>query len=123
MRSTFALVIVLALALLAPPATAPIAAAATTDATSIQARIGSRGFGRPVYRSPARRYPRGYPYRRRGAGSGFFGNVLKGLGIAYLVHMLFGWGGGGGSPFGLLLFVALLAWLFTRRRRRARYGY
>jgi hypothetical protein len=43
--------------------------------------------------------------------------VLKALGIAYLVHALFGWGGGG-SPFGMLLLVALTLWVATRRTRR-----
>jgi uncharacterized membrane protein len=75
------------------------------------------GLGRPGYRSPARRTPRGYPYRTR-RNTGFLRGVLQGLGIAWLVHALFGWGGGGGSPFGLLLIVAVIAWLVTRRRRQ-----
>jgi hypothetical protein len=49
---------------------------------------------------------------------GFFGSVLRALGIAYLVHMLFGWGPGGGSPFGLLIVLGVVLWLATRRRRR-----
>jgi len=42
--------------------------------------------------------------------------VLELLGIAYLVHLLFGWGAGG-SPFGLLLLGAFALWVVTRRRR------
>ena len=42
------------------------------------------------------------------------------LGIAYLAHLLFGLGGGG-SPFGLFLLVAIVLWLVSRRRRRLAY--
>src|SRR4051794_1338068 len=121
-----ALAIVLAAALpltaLSIPAPARAATATATVQTS-QARLGSR-FGRrtPVtrYRSPVRTrspYTRGY---RRSPFHGFFGGVLKALGIAYLVHALFGWGGGG-HPFGLLLLAAIVLWLATRRRRRVIY--
>ena len=48
---------------------------------------------------------------------GFFRGVLQALGLAYLFHVLFGWGAGG-SPFGLLLLAALILFLVTRRRRR-----
>jgi hypothetical protein len=46
--------------------------------------------------------------------------MLKVLGIAYLAHLLFGWGAGG-SPFGLLILGAVILWLATRRRRRPAY--
>ena len=49
-----------------------------------------------------------------------FGGFLKVLGIAYLAHLLFGLGGGG-SPFGLFLLVAIVLWLVSRRRRRLAY--
>jgi hypothetical protein len=71
------------------------------------------GFGtrRPAARPPVRRRPL---FRH-----GFFNSVLRALGIAYLVHLLFGWGAGGGSPFGLLLVLGVvLLWLSARRRRR-----
>ena len=88
------------------------------------ARFG-RGTG---YRSSARsRYGRSRSNRRasrpyRPRVGHFFGNVLRALGIAYLFHMIFGWGGGGGSPFGLFLVLGLIAWVLTRRRRRARWN-
>jgi hypothetical protein len=46
-----------------------------------------------------------------------FRGVLQALGIAYLAHLLFGWGGGG-SPLGLLLLLGLVLWMATRSRRR-----
>jgi len=70
------------------------------------------------------RYPSRYrtrSYRRPRSGIGrFFGGVLKFLGVAYLVNMLFGWGSGG-SPLGLIVLVALIALLMTRRPRRRVY--
>ena len=97
--------------------TRPVAAA---HVPTTQARFGSRGFGRraPVYRP---RYRTPYrPAYRRSPFHGFFRGVLHGLGIAFLLHALFGWGGGG-SPFGLLLLAGLVLWLFTRPRRRRVY--
>jgi hypothetical protein len=84
-----------------------------------QARLGGFRFGRraPVYRS---RYRSRSPFRpayRRSPFHGFFRGVLRLVGIAYLMHLMFGWGAGG-SPFGLLLLGALVLWMFTRRRRR-----
>jgi predicted lipid-binding transport protein (Tim44 family) len=106
------------------PSVAPAAAAKRSAAATNQARIGGRGFGsrrptfgsrRPSVRRPAARRPfRPRPLFRHG----FFGSVLRALGIAYLVHLLFGWGAGGGSPFGLLLVIGFVLWLATRRRRR-----
>ena len=79
-------------------------------------RVGRRPSFGSRYRSPryGSRYGRPHPFR------GLGGSILRALGLAYLFHMLFGWGGGG-SPFGLLLLVALIAWLVTRRRRRYSY--
>lgn len=114
-----------------PPRAALGAASARVapmGARVVLARLG-RGFGgRSGYRSRARDpYGRSRSSRRaarpyRPRIGHFFGNVLRALGIAYLVQALFGWGGGGGSPFGLLLVLGLLTWLVTRRRRRARWA-
>jgi hypothetical protein len=94
--------------------------AAAVHVTTNQARFGARGFGRrlPVFRSRTR-----YGYRpvyRRSPWHGVFRGVLRAIGLAYLFHVLFGWGAGG-SPFGLLLLAALVLWIATRagRRRRA----
>jgi hypothetical protein len=116
----------------AAPAGASVAGATVrVGATAehvVLARLG-RGFrGGSRYRSDRARGPYGRsrsnrraarPYRPR-IGH-FFGNVLRALGIAYLLHALFGWGAGGGSPFGLLVVLAFVTWLVTRRRRRARW--
>lgn len=108
----------------AAPSVAPAATQKQSPAGAKQARIGGRGFGsrrptfgsrRPSVRRPAVRRPvRRRPLFRHG----FFGSVLRALGIAYLVHMLFGWGPGGGSPLGLLIVIGVVMWIATRRRRR-----
>jgi predicted lipid-binding transport protein (Tim44 family) len=91
-----------------------------------QAR-GGRGFGRSGSRpSFGRRSRPGAgarpsarrPARRPRVGRGLFNGLLRALGIAYLIHLLFGWGPGGGSPLGLLLILGVVLWLVTRRRRR-----
>src|SRR4051794_21905809 len=132
MRMTRTHVLIVTVLLALAPATglaaAPVGAAAATtpQATANQARIGGRGFGRsgrspifgrrrPSVRRPAVRRPIN---RRPLFRHGFFGSMLRALGIAYLVHMLFGWGAGGGSPFGLLIVLGVVLWLATRRRRR-----
>jgi hypothetical protein len=115
-------VLVLALAGVLAVGSAPAHAAVRgTDARpqTSQARLGGFRFGRraPVYRP---RYGTRSPFRpayRRSPFHGFFRGVLRLVGIAYLMHLVFGWGAGG-SPFGLLLLCALVLWLFTRRRRR-----
>jgi hypothetical protein len=111
----------------AAPPTAAAATAKPGPGAANEARIGGRGFGgsgrggifgrsrRPSVRRPAVRRPIN---RRPLFRHGFFGSVLRALGIAYLVHMLFGWGAGGGSPFGLLIVLGVILWLATRRRRR-----
>lgn len=114
----------------AAPASATAAPAPSAGVTTVTAPAGAllaRGFGSRGYRSRGygRRYgtPRrtyGRPYRR-GIGRGFFGGVLKALGIAYLFHMLFGWGSGGGSPIMLFVLLGLFMWFVTRRRRRPQY--
>jgi hypothetical protein len=97
----------------------PVAAAKVN-----QARFGGggRGFGRGTFRSrpryPSSRYRRS-PYRAR---PHFGRRILQALGIAYLAHMLFGWGAGGGSPFGLLLVLGLILFMVSRRRRRVMYS-
>jgi uncharacterized membrane protein len=105
---------------------APAVAAAPAPSAAVvhtgQARLGGRGFG------GLRSRPRAYPSRRYSPrrfarphlGRRLFGGFLKVLGIAYLAHLLFGLGGGG-SPFGLFLLVAIVLWLVSRRRRRPAY--
>jgi uncharacterized membrane protein len=103
----------------------PAVASATPKAARVQttqARLGGRSFFRraPAYRD--RRWSR-TPYRRAYRPSpfrGFFGGLLKLMGLAYLAHLLFGWGAGG-SPFGLFMLAAVILWLATRRRRRPVY--
>ena len=99
---------------------APAAAAGVTALRPAPGTAAFRLRSRPSYRynrpSYGSRY-RGYGYGRRGLFHGFGGTILKGLGIAYLFHAVFGWGAGGGSPFGLLIVLAFVAWLVTRRRR------
>jgi predicted lipid-binding transport protein (Tim44 family) len=117
MSKHFGLLSILFSALALAPAAPAVAA---PKVPSVQAaRIGGRAFGRPRYttryRSPYRR-TYGRPYRSPFHGLG--GAILKGLGLAYLFHALFGWGAGGGSPFGLLLLVAILAYVAGRARRR-----
>lgn len=106
-------------------AATPVAAGAagpTPPPLAARGFRGGRGYGYG-YRSPrgSSRYNR-YNRGRRGPNIGrFFGNVLRWLGIAYLFHLLFGWGAGGGSAFGLLLLLALVGgviWLVSRSRRR-----
>jgi MYXO-CTERM domain-containing protein len=108
---------------------APAAAAAPVRlpigaAKANQARFGGgRGFGRGTFRSrpryPSSRRYRPSPFRSRPHfGRRLFRGVLQALGIAYLAHLLFGLGAGGGSPFGLLLVLGLILLLATRRRRR-----
>jgi hypothetical protein len=102
------------------PAAAPAAAVAAPSAPSVQiqqSRLG--GFrARPSFGSRYRARPYRRPYSRSYRRPSLFRGVLQALGIAYLFHMLFGWGAGGGSPFGLLFVGAFLFWLFTRSRRR-----
>src|SRR4051794_38008893 len=105
----------------ATPAGAPVAVAKVN-----QARFGGgRGFGRPTYRSrprftPTSRYRRS-PFRARPHfGRRLFRGFLQALGIAYLAHMLFGWGGGG-SPLGLLLLLGVVVWMVSRASRRRRH--
>jgi hypothetical protein len=107
----------------AAPATAS-ASSATAQGAANQSRLG-RGFGSrrsPSFGSRSRyrsRYPT-RPYRRPFGVRRFFGGVLKVLGMAYLFHLLFGWGAGG-SPFGLLLLLGIVVLLASRRRRRPLY--
>src|SRR3954453_3122253 len=109
---------------------APSVAASTPAAVHVpsqQARIGLRGFGRPSpAMSPRSRprspYGRSY-YRRTSPFHGLGGSILRWLGIAYVFHLLFGIGAGGGSPFGLLILVALIAFMVGRMRRPRSYSY
>jgi len=104
-------------------ALAPAPAAAAPLAVHVnQAGFATRGFrgglrSRPRVSTRPRYAPRSR-YARPHYGRRLFHGFLHALGIAYLAHLLFGWGGGG-SPFGLFLLAAIVLWLVTRRRRRA----
>jgi hypothetical protein len=109
------------LAALALPATGPAAAVAVAapSAPTVQVQQSRLGFrSRPSFGSRYRSRPYRRPYARSYRRPSLFRGVLRALGVAYLVHLLFGWGPGGGSPFGLLLIAAFVLWLFTRSRRR-----
>jgi uncharacterized membrane protein len=109
------------------PAIAPAPAGAAPSAVKVQPQqsrigVGFRAARRPSFgsRSRSRPYPRSRGYRR----PSLFRGILQALGLAYLFHMLFGWGPGGGSPLGLLLVIGFVFWLVTRsRRRRMAYRY
>jgi hypothetical protein len=106
---------------------APTAVVKTNQARFGGGRGFGGGFGRSTYRSrpryaPTSRYRRS-PFRARPhLGRRLFRGALQALGIAYLAHLLFGLGAGGGSPFGLLLVLGLILWMVTRRRRRLAYS-
>jgi len=134
-RIALTLILIVLLAVPAVPAAAQSASttpgAQSGAPTSYEARLGGRsGFGRSAFGRRSRpTFGRARPSVRRPAARrsirrrplfrhGFFGSVLRALGIAYLVNLLFGWGPGGGSPFGLLIVLGLIFWLATRRRRR-----
>src|SRR5215213_11692762 len=107
------------LALGAAPAVAATPTGTPTAAIkATQARFGGgRAFGRSPYRSrprytPASRYRRS-PYRARPhLGRRLFRGFLQALGIAYLAHLLFGWGGGG-SQDGRLVGDGVVVWTVT----------
>jgi hypothetical protein len=119
-RGWIALLALPLLTLTPTPASAALhTPAATVHVAPAQARLGARGFGRrfPTFR-PRTRY--GYrPAYRRSPFHGLAHGILRAIGIAYLFHVLFGWGAGG-SPFGLLLLAAFVLWLTGRARRRRR---
>jgi hypothetical protein len=106
---------------IAAPATAGAAGTPAPKVSSTQARLGGgfRTARRPSFgsRYRSRPYHRPRTYRR----PSLFRGILQALGIAYLFHMLFGLGPGGGSPLGLLLIVAFVVWMVTRSRARRRY--
>ena len=112
--------VLLSALLVAGPLAAPAGAAGrgTAQLKTQQARFGSGRLSRraPSYRSRPTR-PTGRALRRPSPFRGLFRGVLRALGLAYLFHLLFGWGAGG-SPFGLLLLGALVLWLAMRRRPR-----
>ena len=105
--------VLLAAAAPAPAVAAPGAPTVQTQQSRIGGFRGTRpNFGtryrRPSYRTRPRAYRR----------PNLFRGILRALGLAYLFHLLFGWGPGGGSPFGLLILLGLIVWLVTRRRAR-----
>jgi hypothetical protein len=126
MSNRFRILPVILCALLVPafagPAPAVAKAGAQSGASSEQSRLG-RGFGRrsPSFRTRPRTSVRRpiRPFARRGFARRFFSGALKALGLAYLFHLMFGWGAGG-SPFGLLLLLAIVLFFATRRRRYRR---
>src|SRR4051812_49098008 len=81
-------------------AAAPAPAVASSGA-ALRARpvlaFGLRGIGRRPGFATRSRYSRpSYRYGyRRSPFHGLGGTILKGLGIAYLFHAVFGWGAGG----------------------------
>jgi hypothetical protein len=110
---------------LALPALAPSVATAAPGAATVQVQKSRLGGGFRTARRPSfgsryrsRPYARPRSYRR----PSLFRGILQALGIAYLFHMLFGLGPGGGSPFGLILVIGFVVWMITRTRRR-RYAY
>jgi hypothetical protein len=123
-RGWIALLALPVLASTPTPASASVALRAPVAAvhvTTNQARFGARGFGRrlPGFGSRPRYGYRYRPVYRRSPFHGVFRGILRAIGLAYLFHVLFGWGAGG-SPFGLLLLAAFVLWLATRARRRRR---
>jgi len=103
---------------------APAGAAALPKASTVQPQQSRLGFRSGARRAPAfgsrvrsRSGSRARPVRSLRPLRGLFGGILRALGLAYLFHLLFGWGTGGG-PFGLLLLGALILFVVTRRRRR-----
>ena len=103
---------------------APAGAAVRPKLPAVQSQQSRLGFRTGARRAPAfgsrvrsRGRSRVRPVRSFRPFRGVFGGVLRALGLAYLFHLLFGWGPGG-SPFGLLLLAALILFLVTRRRRR-----
>ena len=103
---------------------APAGAAALPKASTVQPQQSRLGFRSGARRAPAfgsrvrsRSRSRVRPIRSFRPLRGLFGGILRALGLAYLFHLLFGWGTGGG-PFGLLLLGALILFFVTRRRRR-----
>ena len=107
------------------PATASAARSSHPAGAAPQTTLAAFGRGfrpsyRPSYRSRSPYYRTRPAYRRPlfrpHIGRSLLRGALHALGIAYLVHLLFGWGGGG-SPFGLLLLLAIVMFAATRRRR------
>ena len=109
----------------APAGLGPAPALAAGETGSLTAQR-LRGFGPRTSRRPSfRRGPlvrsRRYAPRRRS--TGFGRSMLRALGLAWLFSALFGWGPGGGSPFGLLLLL-VGAWFVVRALRpRRRYAF
>lgn len=82
----------------------------------VAARGGrSFGGGRSRARTPSAQRARRPINGRRVASS-----VLRALGIAYLFHLVFGIGDGGGSPIGLFIILGLVAFFVVRSRNRRR---
>jgi hypothetical protein len=122
------LAVLLTSLLLAGPAAATAGAApggtqaAASPTAPTEARLGGSrgGFGRrsPGFGRSRRAVPRRTTARPfRGVGRA----ILQALGLAFLFHMLFGWGVGG-SPLGLLLLLGIVLLMVSRMRRRSSYG-
>jgi hypothetical protein len=113
--------VVLAVAAAGPATPAPVLARTDVPAIVVAdgalpiAARGARGFGRSRSRSARRPLA---PRRSR-PGRSLGRSILRALGIAWLLSVLFGWGAGG-SPLGLLLLLAL-AFLVVRSLRRRRH--
>ncbi len=96
----------------AQPVRAPAFTSDVPASSQAAIRVRPRTTFRPRSRFAPRRTVRPAPSMRR-IGRG----ILQALGIAYLLNLLFGWGAGG-SPFGLLLLLGIVALLVSRARRR-----
>lgn len=127
--------LVLAAVVLGLPAPAPAAAslapayapaALSAPALPLAARGGGGFRSRPRI-SPNRPLSRNRPVTRRNPNTGralrsLSRTLLQALGIAFLLSLLFGIGSGG-SPFGLLVLLGIVALVVMARRRRRAYGY
>jgi hypothetical protein len=122
----------LALRVPAPAVASPAAAGSATGHASLPmplTPLAARGGGfrsRPRI-NPNRPLSRNRPVTRRNPNTGralrnFSRTLLRALGIAFLLSLLFGIGPGG-SPLGLLLLFAIIALVIASRRRRRQYGY
>ena len=132
-------VVLLSTVVLALRAPAPAVAASRAPAGSVTsqasvpmpvvplaARVGG-GFRSQPRISPNRPLSGNRPVTRRNPNTGralrsFSRTLLRALGIAFLLSLLFGIGPGG-SPLGLLVLLGFIALVVVARRRRRQYSY
>ena len=109
----------------APPPQATSPASLAVPPLPLAARGG--GFRSRPRISPSRPLSRNRPVVRRNPNTGralrsFSRSLMRALGIAFLLSLLFGIGPGG-SPLGLLVLLGIIALVVVARRRRRQYGY